>query len=302
MKEIVSAQNSQFKYWKSLLRSKGLRESKHFLLSGKKLVDEILDDPIWNKKVQTVLIESISDSNAISQWQNLFHSMPGVLLSSPLFKELDILGAGGPILVMEQPEIQMWNLQGSPQGFELLCPLGDPQNLGAVIRSAYAFGVDSIVLLKEAAHPFLPKAIKASSGAVLRIPLKQGPSIRQIGAVKDLTDDPNPIIKPSSSNKLNLTTDREKQVKKSQRGDGGPCYALDLEGTEIYLKTGALNSSMRLLLGEEGKGIPKTFSGERLRLPMVNPMESLNVAVATSIAIYEIKRAGLIRGVGKSHS
>lgn len=267
VKEISSSQNDQFKYWKTLLRSKGLREAKHFLLSGKKLVQEVLNDEIWVHKVAGILIEKDNSAGSIAS-TDITHlisvnnknqkvnphlkidlSSKIVHLSSVLFKELDVLGTNEPILVMEQPELGAWDATVAARGLEVLCPLGDPQNLGAVIRTSYAFGVSSVVLLKEAAHPFLPKSIKASSGAVLKIPLKQGPSI--------------------------------------QRLVGKGITALDLNGVELNSKKWPVNS-MRLLLGEEGKGVPESFEGERMTLPMVNPMESLNAAVAAGIVIYQL--------------
>lgn len=269
VKEISSSQNDQFKYWKTLLRSKGLREAKHFLLSGKKLVQEVLNDETWAHKVEGILIEKDNSAASIAstdvgshisfnnqnQNQNINSHLKIELsskiihLSSVLFKELDVLGTNGPILVLEQPKILPWDSAVAARGLEILCPLGDPQNLGAVIRTSYAFGVNSVVLLKEAAHPFLPKSIKASSGAVLKIPLQQGPSI-----------------------------DRLK---------GKSIIALDLNGAELNSKKWPVHS-MRLLLGEEGKGVPESFEGERMTLPMVNPMESLNAAVAAGIVIYQL--------------
>lgn len=258
MKEISSAQNDHFKYWKTLLKSKGLRESKHFLLSGKKLVQEVLNDKTLVNKVEFILVEkeSVAVNEEIVFTPQIIDphlknniSAKIIYLSSSLFKELDILGTKEPILVMEQPEMVSWDPAFAPKGLEVLCPLGDPQNLGAVIRTSYAFGVSALVLLKEAAHPFLPKSIKASSGAVLKMPLKKGPSIRNIAA---------------------------KGV-----------VALDLEGIPLNSQKWPVNS-MRLLLGEEGKGIPKDFGGERMTLPMVNPMESLNAAVAAGIVIYQL--------------
>jgi len=256
MKEISSAQNDQFKYWKTLLKSKGLRESKHFLLSGKKLVQEVLTDAVWCYKIECILVEkenftffvnSLENKKQIINWGE---SSKIISLSSVLFKELDVLGTNGPLLVMEQPEILPWDSSVAPKGLEILCPLGDPQNVGAVLRTSYAFGVSSVVLLEEAAHPFLPKSIKASSAAVLKIPLKKGPSIHSLG--------------------------------------GKGIIALDLNGVNLSSKAWPVNS-MRLLLGEEGKGVPESFEGERMTLPMVNPMESLNASVAAGIVIYQLQ-------------
>lgn len=241
-KEINSPQNETFKYWKSLTKSKGLKEGKHFLLSGSKLVEETLRDPLWQSKIHGVLtskkIGGVSQSNLVV-----------TELASNLFEELDVLGTDSPILVLEQPNWSSWQVETLPLGLELLCPFGDPQNVGALLRTAYAFGASKVILLKEAAHPLLPKAIKASSGAVLRMPIEFGPSLHEIDS---------------------------------------SVIALDLNGKA--LDSQAWPRNLRLLLGEEGRGVPSSFRGERMTLPMKNPMESLNAAVAAGIVIYQLTR------------
>ena len=64
-----------------------------------------------------------------------------------------------------------------PWGCTLCVPFQDPVNVGAVIRTAAAFGVQGIVLLREAAHPFLPKALRASGGTVFTVPFFSGPAL-----------------------------------------------------------------------------------------------------------------------------
>ncbi|MEY4615474.1 MAG: hypothetical protein RJB66_434 [Pseudomonadota bacterium] len=240
MKEINSPQNEQFKYWKSLTKSKGLKEGHHFLLSGSKLVEETLLDHDWSSKVEVILKTKKQTLPPIKTKAEV------VELAIPLFDEIDILGTHSPILVLQQPQWPQWKDSVAPQGLELLCPFGDPQNLGALLRTAYGFGASKVVLLKESAHPLLPKSMKASSGAILKMAIEWGPSIHEIG--------------PSA-------------------------IALDLAGTPISSKKWPTN--IRLLLGEEGPGVPASFSGERITLPMKNPLESLNAALAAGIAIYE---------------
>ena len=59
-------------------------------------------------------------------------------------------------------------------------PFQDPENAGAVIRSAVAFGVDRVILLLECAHPYHPKTLRASGGAVLHAELWEGPSVEDL--------------------------------------------------------------------------------------------------------------------------
>ena len=63
-----------------------------------------------------------------------------------------------------------------PDGCTLFVPFQDPENVGAVIRSAAAFGVARVVLLREAAHPFHPRSSRAAGPALFQVPLQVGPA------------------------------------------------------------------------------------------------------------------------------
>ena len=110
-------------------------------------------------------------------------------LDAALYRELDVSGTGGPLLLARVPEMAAWSdADPWPDGCTLFIPFQDPENVGAVLRSAAAFGVARAVLLREAAHPFHPKAIRAAGPAVFQVPLLSGPSIDA------LTGDLVPII------------------------------------------------------------------------------------------------------------
>jgi TrmH family RNA methyltransferase len=173
MIKIESPSNETFKTFLSLTTSKGLKKTGLFILSGEKLIREFLKSP--NLKISYELITTGQEP--------LTSKMSEVKLtelSPDLFKQLDVVGTHYNLLVLEQPLIQPITLSAQPQGLELVLPIGDPGNLGALVRSCEAFGVAKIILTTEAAHPFLPKAVKASAGSVLRLPLFRSGSLTEL--------------------------------------------------------------------------------------------------------------------------
>ncbi len=170
---IASAQNDAFKRLLSLTASKGLRKEGLFLLSGEKLIREFLARP--NLKIVHELIGPHMQPTLRTGDASLLQ------FSAELFAQLDVLGTDFNILVLEQPQapaLTSADLENhAPRGIEVVLPVGDPGNLGALLRSCEAFGVSRVILTREAAHPFLPKAVKASAGSALRLPLAHGPAL-----------------------------------------------------------------------------------------------------------------------------
>ncbi|MDD3029527.1 MAG: RNA methyltransferase [Alphaproteobacteria bacterium] len=166
---IESPHNATFKKLLSLTTAKGLKKEGLFLLSGTKLIREFLAAPSLD-----IFYEVHEDGQ-----KPLEVDAPSLQLTPPLFAHVDVLGTHAPLLVVKQPSLpRLDSFEGYiPHGIEVVVPVGDPANLGAVIRSAEAFGVPRIILTREAAHPFLPKAVKASAGSVLRVRMIQGPAL-----------------------------------------------------------------------------------------------------------------------------
>lgn len=244
--QITSATNSQFKIWKSLLTSKGIKEHLHFFLMGKKLVEEFLNSPTQGFKAEYIIFdEEIILKTPIKK----------TLLTRELFKELDILGTKSPLLILSFEDFKEKKITDMPQGLELICPLGDPRNLGALVRSSVGFGVNELILTKESTHPFLPQAIKASSGAALKMKFSKTKSaLSEIALV-------------------------------------GENYALALFGEDITKVKWPEN--LRLWVGEEGPGLSLEHSQKKtmkfINIP-THEIESLNAMVSTSLAIWEWKK------------
>lgn len=178
MQKIESPQNDTFKTLLSLTTSKGLKAEGLFLLSGEKLIGEFLRRPhlgIAYELTTPAMTPFVDPVQA--------PGMKSVQFSSELFAQLDVVGTHSNILVLEQPPIEILEAGSinnyAAQGLEVVIPVGDPGNLGALIRSCEAFSVPRVILTSEAAHPFLPKTVKASAGSVLRMPMTFGPPLSQ---------------------------------------------------------------------------------------------------------------------------
>lgn len=234
--KIESSKNSVYKDLLALTKSKGIREQKRCLVSGDKITREIAGlsklSSFWITTEELVLPPG--------DWQRT------ATLAPDLFKTLDVCGTKKPLLCVEHSEPQPLK-QLNPQSATLYVALSDPTNLGALIRTCAAFDWEQIVLLKESANPFLPRAIRAASGTCFASSFFYGPSIQDL-------KDPEII-------------------------------ALDMNG-KIFTP-GAIKKNLKLLVGEEGQGVPASFPGERLQLTISNRVESLNATVATSLLIYE---------------
>lgn len=176
---LESQSNAIFKKFLSLTTSKGIKEHSLFLLSGEKLVREFLQKP--NLKVDAEIIPDGS--------QRLGNAGTAFTLSSSLFKQLDVVGTHFNILVLQVPKIEFESTLKIPSGLQIICPLGDPGNLGSVLRSAEAFAISRVILTEESANPFLPKAVKASAGSCLRIQLIKTGALKTLANLEHIALD-----------------------------------------------------------------------------------------------------------------
>ncbi|MES2769787.1 MAG: RNA methyltransferase [Bdellovibrionota bacterium] len=247
MKIIESKSNSYFKVLQKILKTPGVKKEKLFLMMGPKVVEE----HYHHELVKSILV--------VSEMPHLEPSLKKkiVMLTPELYEELDIFETRAPLIVMDLPKIPLWEPK-PPKGVELFLPVQDPANLGAIVRSAVAFGVKKIILLKESAHPFHPKAVKASSGMVLKTQFEIGPSIQE----------------------LHNHIDRY----------------VSLDGDGVSLEKFDWPKDVSLLVGEEGLGLPKTLKHNAVSIPINADVESLNVMAATSIALYDYSKKMIPKG------
>jgi 23S rRNA (guanosine2251-2'-O)-methyltransferase len=135
----------------------------------------------------------------------------------------------------------------------------DPHNLGAIVRSAAAFGANGVVIPERRNAAMTGSAWKSSAGAAARLPICQVTNL-----VRSIED-----------------------AKKA----GFFVVGLDAEGAESLPKFSLATESVYLIVGSEGKGLAR-LTREKcdliLSIPMQSEVESLNASVATAITLYKI--------------
>lgn len=139
----------------------------------------------------------------------------------------------------------------------ILDDVQDPGNLGAIIRSAVAFNVDTIVLSNQTVDLYNPKVIRASQGMLFKVNI-----IRTdlISFIKEIKQKEYHILATQLINGKNI-----KKLEKTEK--------------------------LAIIMGNEGKGVSKPLldlSDEFVYIKMNETCESLNVAVASSIILYEL--------------
>jgi 16S rRNA (guanine527-N7)-methyltransferase len=247
VKQIESESNPIFKNLKKLLGGRGVKKQGNTLVCGPRLVTEVME------RSPDRCMAWITPGDRHPPPMNAPCGLEWFQLAPELFQALDTFGTKSPIVLFDCPPPDPWKPEtGLPAGCSLLVPFQDPENVGAVIRSAVAFDVDRIILLAQSANPFHPKAVRASAGAVFSARLFQGPSLSELP--KDL-----PVIALSASGSP-LSETRFP-----------PCFCL--------------------LTGMEGPGLPPEWQADAVAIPMAPEVESLNAAVATAIALYEWRRS-----------
>lgn len=143
----------------------------------------------------------------------------------------------------------------------ILDQLQDPGNLGTIIRSAVAFNVDTIVLSENTVDLYNPKVLRATQGMIFHINIISN-KIEEIIAVLH-----------------NLSI---------------PVYGTDVNGgIDVRSLTTLEKEKYALIVGNEGNGVLddiKALCDKNLYINMNSSVESLNVAIATSILLYELGR------------
>jgi RNA methyltransferase, TrmH family len=188
--------------------------------------------------------------------------VPVARVSADIFRRLsDRDGPAGLAAIVRGGLGQLAELTVRPESaFVVLHELQNPGNVGTIIRTADAAGAAGVILLGTSADPLSGPAIKASMGSLFALPV--------VGVAE-----PAELLAWAGQYGLRL-------VALTGAGDA------DLWQAE-------LPRPMLVLLGNEGAGLPAELlaaADQAVRIPMTGTAESLNVAAAAAVVLYELKR------------
>lgn len=155
------------------------------------------------------------------------------------------------------PEVSKEN-QEMWRSLLLVDAVQDPGNIGTMIRTADAAGIDAVILGKGCADPYAPKTVRSAQGSHFHLPVIRGDLLETV---------------------LHL---KEKEI---------PVFGTALEGAVAYDEAGK-QEAFALIVGNEGSGVdPDLLSkaDKKLMVPLRGLAESLNVAVATGVLLYALR-------------
>jgi TrmH family RNA methyltransferase len=277
---ITSRDNKWLKTFRAALRGIGPAENDPIAVEGRKVVEDCLRSGLeavallvsesGERELEYVLraasesVTGIPRARVLRTTDKLFESVAGT--ETPQ----------GVAALFRQPEWQFEDvLRGaaSPDGAFLgrvpllvvMAGVQDPGNVGTIVRSAEAFGATGAVTTRGSADPWSPKAVRASAGSALRLPVLRSMTVPVLLAQLRVAD--------------------VRIVAASSHGTAEP-------GAEPR-DAADLCDSAAIFIGSEGAGLPPEVehaADTRISIPITESVESLNAGIAASIVLYEAAR------------
>ena len=243
---ITSAQNPLVKKIAKLSTSaKARREENLAILDGQHLCLE------WSGEFEYLFVTENFTNRSSFKSRNLVEVPDAIMAKiAPTKSPSGILG------VIRSPGSAIQNSTQDPGFVLLLEAVQDPGNIGTIIRTAAATGVDTIYLSPECADAWSPKALRAGMGGHFKLQLVENVDLLSI---KDHFD--------------------------------GPLCSTLMSGKNLFEI--ALPKKVGFVMGNEGAGVSKELNNicdQHVSIPMQNNVESLNVATAAGLCSYEYVR------------
>ncbi|MBI3170463.1 MAG: RNA methyltransferase [Chloroflexi bacterium] len=260
---ITSNQNSKIKLVRTLLgRSKERREAGAFVAEGVRLVEEAVKA---NWKCRFALYDETLSERGKSQVESLkSHGVDVEEVSASVMKSISETEAPQGILAVLEftnpstssgPRLPIPN---EPNFILIPDQIRDPGNLGTLLRSAAASGVQAVLIPPETTDAFAPKVLRSGMGAHFRLPIHS------------------------------MSWDEIEKVIKSESLE---VYVADMDGQSCWETN--LRQPIALIIGSEAEGASESarkLANGKISIPMSSETESLNAGVAGSVLMFEVMR------------
>ncbi|MBD8068917.1 TrmH family RNA methyltransferase [Bacillus sp. PS06] len=253
MKRIESIKNPLVKQWKKLQTKKERDRSKSFLIEGFHLVEEALG-------YQNIISELIISEHAEipSRWQ--LDDVMVRIVTDEIMKEIsETETTQGIVAVCKQRDVQDFQLDKHASKLLLIDAVQDPGNLGTLIRTAEAAGIDAVIIGDGTVDVYNSKVIRSTQGAIFHLPIIKGNLQQWIDKLKE---------------------------------ESIPVYGTALLHAVPYQEVSSSQVAFGLIVGNEGNGVNKELLKEttqNLYIPIYGKSESLNVAIAAAILLYHLR-------------
>ena len=251
---ITSRANPLVAYVRKLNSKRAFRRTENaFAAEGPKLLTEALR---WGARVETVLSApgvSLPKLPAGTRVAELPDQLLDFVADTETPQGIIFICKGKPLAMPERLEGGRWLVLDGVQ---------DPGNVGTIWRTADAFGADGLILCNGCADPWNPKTVRATMGAVFRLPVYEG----------TLGDTAQRFIEASV-----------------------PLYAAALREDTEDVRDVPLDQAA-VIIGSEGRGVSDealALCQKTVKIPMRARCESLNAAVAASVVLWEMARVEL---------
>jgi len=235
-----------------------LAQRTHLLLEGEKV---ILDAVAAGIPLEHLLHDASVKPGRLAA---LTAAHPRLVSRAVLERLADVRTPQHVLAIARRRDVPVSEILGRPGVVVFLFGIQDPGNLGAIVRVAEAAGCAGVLGAPGTADFFHPRAVRASAGSVLRMPVSGPVSFESFAA--DAQAAGRPI-----------------------------CGAVSSGGENAFVAP--LQSRCVLAIGGEGGGLPADadrYFERKLTIPMREPVDSLNAAVATALLLYSpsLRRAG----------
>ena len=261
---IESASNPKIKRAAQLVRRSGREKASCFVAEGVRLA-EMAAASDWNIDYALVTERAAKEERARAILARLeARDVPAFLVPERVYAKAGATETPqGLLLVVQQ---KYWTLNdlrhqdSSAPCYVVLDRVQDPGNLGTILRTADAAGMDGVILLKGTVDAFSPKVVRAAMGSLFHLPVV-------------LHVEEEAFLAFAEAEKLAL-------------------YATALDATAKPHFAADFCRPSAIVFGNEGNGVSETVleRAERIYIPMFGGAESLNVAVSSAIVLYEAVR------------